>query len=133
MNATFVDVKFTLIMVALEGLLLTKRELNYLGKGLSEKVAFLIEKQSGEIIKEVYGNMKRCYSKRSNFVHQKKKLRKSYNITFYDLLFIRNIFLRCIEEILILMGNGTITEISSDGNKSDNKSLDDYIENLIFS
>ena len=47
-NATSVDVKFTLVMVALEGLVLTKRDLNYLEKGLSEKVAFLTEKQPGE-------------------------------------------------------------------------------------
>jgi hypothetical protein len=34
-NATSVDAKFTLVMVALEGLLLTKRDLNYLGEVLT--------------------------------------------------------------------------------------------------
>ena len=120
-------------MFALEGLLLTQDDLNYLGKKLSEKVVFLTEKHSTDVRKEKYRKMKAMYSKRSNFVHQKKKMNKSDKITSNDLVFIRNIFLKCVEEILSLEKNGIIVKLASDGSKDDNKSLDYYIENLIFS
>ena len=131
-NATSVDIKFNLVMFALEGLLLTKGE-NDLGKKLGEKTAFLTENHPGDRRKKIYREMKKMYSKRSNFVHQKKDPKTSDKITSYDLVFIRNIFLKCVEEILSLEKNGTITKWSSDGGKNDNKSLDYYIENLIFS
>lgn len=130
-NATSVDIEFNLVMFALEGLLLTENDKDYLGKRLSEKVAFLTEKQSRERRKEIYHTMKAMYSKRSNFVHQKKKPKKEDKITSYDLVFIREIFLLCVEEILSLEKNGTITKLGKD--KDDDKSLDYYIENLIFS
>ncbi|AKJ38511.1 HEPN domain-containing protein [Methanosarcina barkeri] len=130
-NATSVDIEFNLVMFALEGLLLTENDKDYLGTKLSEKAAFLTEKQSRERRKEIYHTMKAMYSKRSNFVHQKKKPKKEDKITSYDLVFIRKIFLLCVEEILSLEKNGMITKLGRD--KDDDKSLDDYIENLILS
>ncbi|MEN6551299.1 MAG: hypothetical protein ABFC34_00270 [Methanobacterium sp.] len=130
-NATSVEIKFNLVMFALEGLLLTNNDINYLGKKLSEKAAFLTEKESIDRRKEIYHEMKAMYSKRSNFVHQKKNPKSSDKITSDDLVFTRKIFLRCVKEILSLEKNGTIIKLN--GNQDDNKSLDYYIENLILS
>lgn len=132
-NATSVDIKFNLIMFALEGLLLTDNDKDYLGTKLSQKAAFLTEKESRDKRKDIYREMKAMYSKRSNFVHQKKNPTPSDRITSNDLAFIRSIFLKCVKEILSLEKNGTITKLSSHGNKDDSNSLDYYIENLILS
>jgi len=131
-NATSVDVKFILVMFALEGLLLTENDRDYLGKKLSEKATFLSERDPDNR-KNLYRKMKTTYSKRSNFVHQKKKTKESEKITSDDVAFTCDIFIKCIEEILSLEKNGTITKLSSDGGQDDNKSLDYYIENMIFS
>lgn len=130
-NATSVEIKFSLVMFALEGLLLTDNDRDYLGKKLSEKSAFLTEKQSADRRKKIYRDMKEMYSKRSNFVHQKKNPKRSDKITFFDLVFVNKIFLKCVEEILSLEKNGTITKFT--GSQDGDKSLDYYIENLILS
>jgi hypothetical protein len=130
-NATSVEIEFNLVMFAFEGLLLTENDKDYLGTKLSQKAAFLTEKESREERKDIYREMKKMYSKRSSFVHQKKNKKNLDKITSDDLVFIRNVFLRCVNEILSLEKVGTISKISSDGDN--NKSLDYYIENLIFS
>ena len=132
-NISTVELKFILVMIALEDLLLNENDLNYLGKKLAEKVAFLYEKHSAERKKEIFREMKKMYSKRSSFAHQKKNPKPSDKITSNDLGFIIRIYLRCVEEILSLEKIGTITKLSLDGKQDDNKSLDYYIENLIFS
>lgn len=128
-TVTPVEIKFVLIMNALEGLLLSKTDTNYLGKRLSEKVAFLIGKDKDERL-QTYFTMKEMYDKRSNFTHQKQKMKEKDKITESDLLYLSNTFMRTVTKLLELQRDNIIQTIEGDKNK---KSLDGYIKDLMFS
>lgn len=128
-TVTPVEIKFVLIMNALEGLLLSKTDTNYLGKRLSEKVAFLIGKEKDERL-QTYLTMKEMYNKRSNFTHQKQRMNEKDKITESDLLYLSNAFIRTVTELLELERNSIIQTIEGDKNK---KSLDSYIKDVMFS
>jgi len=128
-TVTPVEIKFVLIMNALEGLLLSKNDINYLGKKLSEKVAFLIGKDKDERL-PTYRTMKEMYNKRSNFTHQKKRMNEKDKITESDLLHLSNAFMRTVTKLLELEKDGIIQTIEGDKNE---KSLDSYIKDIMFS
>ena len=57
-----------MMISALESLLLTKNDRDYLGKKLAEKTSFLLEKNYDKRI-ELYKLMEKYYGKRSNLMH----------------------------------------------------------------
>lgn len=126
---TKIEVKFVLMISALEGLLLSDKD--YIGKKLSEKVAFLIGKDKSERI-SVYDKMKTFYDKRSSFTHQ--NIRERNKITEPDFQYLSNIFVRTVGKILELERKKIIETIAKENkpNKPD-KSLDSYIMDLMFS
>jgi hypothetical protein len=126
-TVTPIEIKFVLIVNALEGLLLSENDMNYLGKRLSEKVAFLVGKDKQDRI-DVYKKMKETYNKRSNFTHQKQTMKEKDKITESDLLYLYNIFFGTIRKLLDLEKSNTILTI-----EGGEKSLDFYTRELMFS
>lgn len=118
------DVKFTLLVFALEALLLTGSDRDYLGWKLAERVAFLISEPESR--KETYRKIAKLYSKRSGFVHQDEK---GASISEGDYHKVEGILIKSIMRLLELKDGGFayFTETV------DKPSIIQYIDNLKFS
>lgn len=92
------EASFITTMSAIEGLLLTKSDRDFLGHKLSEKTSFLLRKKQSDRI-GMYEEMKRLYDLRSNLVHGSAK---SSKITSRDVKDLENIYLSLFEVILSL-------------------------------
>ncbi|MDD5446296.1 MAG: HEPN domain-containing protein [Methanocellales archaeon] len=130
-TVTPIEIKFILVMTALEGLLLGNDDINYLGKRLSEKIAFIIGKDR-ESRMSIYDTMKEMYTKRSSFSHQKQKKKVKEMITESNFQYLSNTFMRVVRRMLELQKEFNITTIEEE-DKADTKSLNEYIKNLMFS
>jgi len=120
-----IEIRFLMLISAFESLLLTKNDRDYLGKKLSEKVAFLIESDYKKRI-NLYKHMKKYYGKRSELVHG-----GNVKISEEDEMTVENIFRRLLFKLL---------ELSKEYNKMEQKSskkgkegVEDFINKLKFS
>lgn len=131
-------VKFLLIMISLETLLLSEDDKHNVAEKLTEKIIFLITKNSKmhdnkklkiKLLNErldMYKKIKQLYKSRSDLVHG--------NIITDDLIFERYKFARLvlIESIIALADKSKIYEYMMKKNDHDDKSLDFYFQKLKF-
>lgn len=92
------EASFISTMSAIEGLLLTKSDRDYLGHKLSEKTAFLLRDKQNERI-AMYDEMKRLYDLRSILVHGSSK---TAEVTDRDIRTLENIYLALFDKVLDL-------------------------------
>jgi len=92
------EASFISTMSAVEGLLLTRSDRDYLGHKLSEKTAFLLRNKQEDRI-DMYNEMKRLYDLRSSLVHGSSKAVK---ITDRDVRTLENIYLNLFDKLLDL-------------------------------
>jgi hypothetical protein len=158
-SATALEIRFLVCVTALEGLLLSKDDKDYLGWKLSEKVAFLvgdtrewiatfyniplkdrvttltddyINQERVSARKALYRCMKKLYSKRSGFTHGNLESDKEKRITINDYDMISSILIEIIKKLTQLHKNGRIKHIAS-RSEEDKSSLDHHIEELRYS
>lgn len=74
------QVRFVLLISSLESLLMTKGDKDYLGWKLAEKSAFIYDEKK----LKTYNYVKKCYNKRSQFIHGNVK--NEMLVTKYDIL-----------------------------------------------
>lgn len=157
-QSTPLHVRFMLCIIALEGLLLSRGDKDYLGWKLAEKISFLLgdsfawnvttynidPKDSKMVTKEFTAKrlaesrirlnkqVQELYDKRSSFAHKglAKKKKSSKEITPDDYHIASSIVRWAVEKLLGLRSNG-ITHVAKE-NKVDNNSLDGHIEKLKY-
>ena len=119
-----IEIRFLMIVSALESLLLTEKDRDYIGLKLSEKTAFLIENEPKRRY-ELFKIMKKFYTKRSKLVHAGKK-----DVEKKDLAIIENIFLNLTLKLLEL--SQKYTKMEQKSHEQDQEGVEDYIEFLKF-
>ena len=119
------EIRFLMLISAFESLLLTKNDRDYLGKKLSEKVVFLIEKDYKKRIK-LYKDMKKYYRKRSRLVHE-----GNVKISKEDEMAVENIFRRVLFRLLEL--SKEYSKMEQKSSEKDKEGIEDYINKLKFS
>lgn len=111
------EISFVLMASAMETLIMSESDKDYLSWKLAEKTAFLLTEEGGKR-KELYKSMKKLYNKRSKFVHEGIK-----NIDRRDLGFLGAVFFETSINIINLIINGFKYA----------DELNDYIEEIKFS
>lgn len=117
------EVKFSLLVFALESLLLTGSDRDYLGWKLAERVAFLLSEPNSR--KETYRKIKDLYDKRSRFVHQGE----GGYIHERDNRKIEAVLIESIKKLFDLKDQG----YAYFSEREDKPSVIQYIDNLKFS
>ena len=84
--ATDTRVSFVLMISAMEGLLLTKNDNDYLGTKLAEKIAFLLYSTKEDRLKH-FKRIKTAYSKRSGFVHGSESKIERMDSNYVDFIY----------------------------------------------
>lgn len=123
MDANRPEIRFVLLTNALEGLLLTRGDRDYLRFRLAEKVAFLVETEETKRLAE-FEKIKRLYDRRSDFVHQNAKYEP---IEDKDVEELKNVFFQVFNKLLILRSQGYASIEKRQG-----KYVDSLIDSLKF-
>jgi len=97
------EVRLILLVAALEALLLTKSDRDYLGWKLAERTCFLLGKSKKQRMR-IYDFITDVYNKRSEFAHQKTNRKKE--VTEGDLLKLENLVTLTVFELLMLKSRG---------------------------
>jgi hypothetical protein len=118
------EVRYTLLTTALEGLLLTEGDRDYLRLKLAEKISFLLENNLDKRL-ELFEKVKDVYDRRSDFVHQKPKFKP---ITQEEVEKLGEIFIKVFNKLLELRNQGYEQIQKKDGAKT----IDDLVTNLKF-
>jgi hypothetical protein len=123
MEAFQPEIKFSLFTNALEGLLMTKGDRDYLRMRLAEKVSFLLETESSRR-KEMFEMVRDLYDRRSDFVHQNAKYKP---IEEEEVLALKRIFVAVFNRLLELRAQGYVSV-----EKCPAKYVDAMIDDLKF-
>ena len=117
------EITFITLISALESLLLSVSDRDYIGLKIAEKVAFLMSDEQEERLR-IYKDMKRYYDLRSSLVHGKSG--KAVMVEDLDVALLKLTFTTIFEKILSMLDG-------SDSHHFENeKDLDDYINELRF-
>lgn len=122
-----IEIRFLLVISAFESLLLSRNDLNYLGKRLAEKVAFLCSQNFDERMK-LYIKIKRFYDIRSKIVHS-----GSSNIVPNDEIEARKLFQKTTFELLKLTNKYPKMERKNPKNDKEPEGVEDFFNKLRFS
>ena len=117
------EVTFIALISALESLLLSESDRDYIGLKLSEKVTFLMADEQ-KVRLDIYKRMKKYYNMRSALVHGKPG--KAVVVERADVETVKQIFTAVFEKVLSMVE--TYTSFHTD----DDKGFDDYINELRF-
>ena len=126
-SVSYPDVKLILLIAALEALLLSKSDRDYLGWKLAERTSFLLGK-SKKPREKIYEFITEVYDKRSSFAHQKTKHRKG--VTDSDIRNLEMLLERTVLEVLKLRDSGYM-QLQKDKEKP--KTIIGHIDELKFS
>lgn len=118
------EVSFTLLTTALEALLMTEGDRDYLRLKIAEKTAFLLENDPHEraMLFEV---VKDAYDRRSDFVHQNQNYTP---VMWTEVIQLWDLFSRVLRRLLGLSKNG-YTQIQK---KKGKKTIDALVDELKF-
>jgi len=119
------EIRFLFLVSSFESLLLTENDRDYLGKKLSEKTAFLLEKDYEKRLK-LYKQMKSFYGKRSGLVHNGKT-----QISDTEVRTLENIFQAVVFKLLEL--SASFTKMEQKQRESEQDGIEDFINKLKFS
>jgi len=120
------EIKFLFNVAALESLLLTKNDRDYLGYKLAEKTAFLLGNNFEERMK-IYRDMKRIYGKRSALIHGGEDEKLSEKDEHVSEMYVRSVIFKLLE----LLDKYTKMECKS--SPTDQEGLEDFLNALKFS
>ena len=119
------EIRFLFLVSSFESLLLTENDRDYLGKKLSEKTAFLLEKDYEKRLK-LYKQMKSFYGKRSGLVHSGKT-----QISDTEVRTLENIFQAVVFRLLEL--STIYPKMEQRERDSQKEGVEDLINQLKFS
>jgi hypothetical protein len=123
-SARYREVRFILLCSALEALVLTRDDRDYLGWKLAERIAFLIAKPDDR--QSISSYITYAYSKRSRIVHQDKD--KEENVSDEDVRKLADVMLKTFWKLVELKKHG----FTSLQKMSNEKSVIALIEKLKF-
>jgi hypothetical protein len=118
------EIRFLFLVSSFESLLLTENDRDYLGKKISEKTAFLLEKDYEKRLK-LYKQMKSSYGKRSGLVHSGKT-----QISDSDVRNLESIFQATVFKLLEL--SITYSKMEQRERESQQEGVEDFINRLKF-
>jgi len=119
-----IEIRFLLTMSSLESLLLTKYDRDYIGLKLSEKAAFLLERDLDKRI-ALYKIMKKYYEKRSDLIHSGQS-----NINEIDERTLNSIYQSLVFNLLEL--GRKYSKMEQKSHEKDEAGIEDYINEMKF-
>lgn len=119
------EIRFIFLISALESLVLTENDRDYLGKKLAEKIAFVLENEYERRL-ELYKLMKRYYGKRSSIIH-----RGDIRISSSEVRTLQGIFRELAFRLLDL--STEYGKMEQKAHEDDSEGIEDHINRFKFS
>ena len=123
-QSTRAESRFVLLISALESLLLTQNDRDYLGHKLAEKAAFLLEQERDKRL-DLSKRIKRYYGKRSDLMHTGQASIREGDVRAVD-----NIFIGLAFRLLEL--TNSYDKMEQKSHDRDKEGIEDYIDSLKF-